>query len=190
MPEDAPSHVPPQPEISPSGDRRDFLKRAACGVLGGVCVLAPAAAGVAVLLDPLLRRHASGIFVRLTSLDLLPLGGPPRRFEVMEARRSAWTKYPRAPIGSVYLQRTGEREVRAFNASCPHLGCSVEFEPKRNAYFCPCHQSDFALDGAQSAASPSARPLDSLPIEIRGGDEVWVRFQNFKATIKEKIPVA
>ena len=179
-----------QPDAPAAGDRRDFLKRAACGVLGGACVLAPAAVGVVVLIDPLLRSHASGVFLRLTTLDSLPLGSLPRRFEVMDARRSAWTKYPRSPIGSVYLHRTAEREVRAFNTSCPHLGCAVDFEPERNAYYCPCHQSDFALNGAQTAKSPSARPLDSLAVEIRNGDEIWVRFQNFKAGIKEKIPVA
>jgi menaquinol-cytochrome c reductase iron-sulfur subunit len=181
-------HVPQEPVAT--GDRREFLKKTACGVLGGVCVLAPVAAGVAVALDPLLRSHSRGVFVRLTTLDLLPLGGPPRRFEVIDSRSSAWTKYPRAPIGSVYLHRVGEREVRAFNTSCPHLGCAVDFEPDRHAYFCPCHQSDFALDGAQTAKSPSARPLDSLAVEIRPPDEVWVQFQNFKAGIKEKIPVA
>ena len=158
-------------------------------MLGGVCILTPVATAVIVLIDPLLRRHASGVFLRLTTLDSLPLGGLPRRFEVLDARHSAWTRYPRSPIGSVYLQRVGAREVRAFNASCPHLGCAVDFQPERNAYFCPCHQSDFAMNGAQSAKSPSARPLDALAVEIRGADEVWVRFQNFKAGIKEKIPV-
>jgi len=170
-------------------DRRGFLKRAACGLLGGVCVLVPTAAGVVVLLDPVLRSHTRGMFVRLTTLDALPLGGPPRRFEVIEARQSAWTKYPPAPIGAVYLQRIGPREVRAFNTSCPHLGCAVDFQFERNAYYCPCHQSDFAIDGTQTAKSPSARSLDSLAVELRGEDEVWVRFQNFKAGIKEKIPV-
>jgi Rieske Fe-S protein len=189
MPEEA-SHLPPQPDAPAAGDRRQFLKKAACGVVGGVCVLMPAAAGVAVLLDPLSRTHGSGVSVRLTTLDSLPLGGPPRRFEVMDARRSAWTKYPRSPIGAVYLQRISEREVRAFNTSCPHLGCAVDFQPERNAYYCPCHQSDFALDGAQTPKSPSARPLDSLAVEIRDPDEVWIRFQNFKAGIKEKIPIA
>ena len=177
---------PPEPLHD---DRREFLKKAACSVLGGICVLAPAAAGVVVLLDPLMRSHSRGMFVRLTTLDSLPPGGAPRRFEVIEVRKSAWTKYPPAPIGAVYLQRTGPREVRAFNTSCPHLGCAVDFQLERNAYFCPCHQSDFALDGTQTAKSPSARPLDALAVELRGEDEVWVRFQNFKAGIKEKIAV-
>jgi Rieske Fe-S protein len=189
MSDDA-SRLPPEPGTPAREDRRDFLKKAACGILGGVCVLVPIAAGVVVVFDPLLRGHGNGVFVRLTTLDLLPLNGPPRRFEVMDARRNAWTRYPRSPIGAVYLQRIGEREVRAFNASCPHLGCAVDFQSERNGYFCPCHRSDFALDGAQTAKSPSARPLDSLAVEIQDPDEVWVHFQNFKAGIKERIPVA
>ena len=33
-------------------------------------------------------------------------------------------------------------------------------------------------------------PMDTLLVEIRGNDEVWVRFQDFKAGTKEKIAVA
>ena len=65
-------------------------------------MLVPTAAGVVVLLDPVLRSHTRGMFVRLTTLDALPLGGPPRRFEVIEARQSAWTKYhPHRSVRSI-----------------------------------------------------------------------------------------
>ena len=38
--------------------------------------------------------------------------------------------------------------------------------------------------------SPAARRLDALDVQVRAGDEVWVRFQSFKAGIKEKVAVA
>ena len=37
--------------------------------------------------------------------------------------------------------------------------------------------------------SPSPRGLDELEVEIRSDNEIWVKFQNFRAGEKEKIPV-
>jgi Rieske Fe-S protein len=67
----------------------------------------------------------------------------------------------------------------------------VDYVPARNGFFCPCHNSTFKLDGAiADSKSPSPRAMDSLPVEIRGGKEVWVKFQNFRAGLAEKVPVA
>jgi Rieske Fe-S protein len=100
----------------------------------------------------------------------------------------AWTVSKNVPVGAVYLRRTGEREVQALNVVCPHAGCFVELKAK--AYACPCHNSTFAFDGSiQDPSSPSPRALDSLAVELRNGSEVWVRFQNFHAGRKEKVPV-
>ena len=42
-------------------------------------------------------------------------------------------RYPKQPIGSVYLQMAGEgEEIRAFNVTCPHLGCAVEYRETPN----------------------------------------------------------
>jgi hypothetical protein len=31
--------------------------------------------------------------------------------------------------------------------------------------------------------------MDQLEVEVRGGKEVWVKFQNFRAGVAKKIPV-
>ena len=193
----APPGAPVPPVVGgppEEGGRREFLKSAACCVVGGLCVLAPVAAGVVVLLGPLRKPRSDGSWVMLTKLDALPAGGAPRLFQVFVERTDAWTRHARSAVGSVFLERLDETTVRAFNSSCPHLGCAVTWRKAEANYYCPCHDSSFARSGAVMGSSPSARGLDTLDVEIRGEDEgedeVWVRFQDFKAGVKEKIPVA
>ena len=77
----------------------------------------------------------------------------------------------------------------AFNAQCPHASCPVGYDQKQNRYLCPCHKSSFGIGGERSDGSPAARDLDTLDVQIRNGD-VWVKYQDFKAGIKEKKPLS
>jgi Rieske Fe-S protein len=180
------SSSPTPPGSTP---RREFLKSAACVALGGCALAAPVGVVVVVLADPIKAKGAPQS-VKLTKLASLPLNGPPRFFQVVAERRDAWTKFPANAIGSVFLRRVGESEVIAFNASCPHLGCAVEFRSERDCFYCPCHDSEFANNGDVRGKSPSRRGLDTLRVEIREGGEVWVVFENFKTGIAEKISLA
>lgn len=179
------------PESSPPAPapRREFLKSAACVALGGCALAAPIGAAIVVLANPIGAKGVP-LPVKLTTLAALPLNGPPRFFQVVTERRDAWTKFPANAIGAVFLRRVGEAEVIAFNASCPHLGCAVEFQGQRDAFYCPCHDSEFAQTGEVRGPSPSLRGLDTLRVEIRAGSEVWVYFENFKAGIAEKVSLA
>ena len=176
-------------DAPPAGDRREFLKSAACVALGGTCLLAPAATGVYVLLAPLGKKISDGAWVPLTKIEALAVGAGPRLFQVFVERTDAWTRHPRSAVGAVFLERLDEKTVRAFQSACPHLGCAVEWRGEDRHFFCPCHNSAFERDGAIIAPSPAARGLDTLEVEIREG-EVWVQFRDFKAGKKEKVPVA
>jgi Rieske Fe-S protein len=173
----------------PVQDRREFVKGAACAVLGG-CALIPAIGAAVVVLAKPLSARAAPVAVKLTLLSALPPDGVPRLFQVVTERSDAWTKFPANAIGAVFLRRLSESDVVAFHAACPHLGCAVEFRTERDIFYCPCHDSEFAKDGAVRGQSPSRRGLDRLRVEIREGGEVWVHFENFKAGIAEKIPLA
>lgn len=178
------------PDASPHPDRRNFLTKAAAIVVGGLIGVVPAVAGLFVFFDPLRRKSSTGAAVFVANLNALPENGEPRKFPVLATRVDAWNRTPNVPIGAVYLQRQKDGAVRAFNVVCPHAGCFVDFRPAKGCYFCPCHNSSFALDGKiLDPKSPSPRPLDDLPVEIRNGTEVWVQFQNFRAGVHEKIPV-
>ena len=183
--EPAPDETPQPREEE---NRRDFLAKAGSVCAGCALVGVPVAAGVAVVLDPLSRSTADAEFIEVTTLDSLPADGTPQKFTVKADQQDAWSRFPNRVIGAVYLRKTGEKEVQAFNVVCPHLGCAVDFRETERDYFCPCHNSAFDLEnGTQEASSPSARGLDSLETEIRG-TQVWVRFQNFVMGIAEKRP--
>jgi menaquinol-cytochrome c reductase iron-sulfur subunit len=174
---------------SPPVGRRNFFKSFLATVIGGVLGVVPFLAGLQVFLDPLRRKAGASSAVRVAGLEALPDDGIPRKFPVLADRIDAWNKFTQIPIGAIYLRRTGN-QVQAFNAVCPHLGCNVDFLQQKNVYFCPCHNSTFTVAGRiADPSSPAARGLDSLDVELRG-NEVWVKFQNFEAGRREKIPVA
>jgi len=172
--------------------RRSFLTKVLAVLIGGFVALVPMAAGLATLLDPLRRKSTLGDFLRITSLDSLPEGSP-RAFPVIQDRVDAWNYFPKEPIGSVYLRRTGD-QVEALNASCPHAGCFVDFRNDPGDFKCPCHDSKFDPTGKRIDPNhcPSPRDMDTLevdPEKLKQG-EVWVRFQNFQAGKAAKIPDA
>jgi len=151
----------------------------------------PVAAGLGVLTDPVRRHVGGGGFLKVATLAALPEDGTPRKFPVVATRVDAWSRSPGVPVGAVYLRRVQGARVEALNVSCPHAGCSVDFDADRHQFRCPCHDSLFGIDGGiTDRRSPSARPLDALEVQVREGGEVWVRFQNFRAGTAQKIPIA
>ena len=87
-------------------NRRDFHRYGTI-VLGKVVALTLAVPGVAYLLDPLQRSSKAGELQKLAKLSELTVGEP-RAFAVIDERQDAWVKYPREPIGSVWLIRQPE----------------------------------------------------------------------------------
>ena len=173
-------------------DRREFMVKAASMVFGGVVVAVPAGAGAWTFISPLMEASPEGLVVRLASVGDLPDDGTPKRFGVAAERTDAWIKYPRKPIGGVFLRKMPDGSVAALNASCPHAGCSVGFMPEQGGYFCPCHKSEFEIDGTRGEHCVSARDLDALEVDaerLKQDGEVWVTFFNFKAGISAQVPV-
>lgn len=170
-------------------ERRDFLVGVSAVVAGTLAMLAPIGAAVVSLLDPLRREKPSSEMVLVARTSAIPEDGSPRKFTVTADRTDAWAAYDDSPVGAVYLRRSGD-EVRALNVVCPHAGCFVGVAKDNSRFSCPCHLSSFDLDGAvDDPTSPSPRDMDTLDVEVRNGDEVWVRFQNFLPGRAEKTPV-
>jgi menaquinol-cytochrome c reductase iron-sulfur subunit len=171
--------------------RRDFYRLATIA-LGAVIGMVLAVPGVGFLLSPLRRRGRQDAFETLTRLSQLDVGVP-RWFVIIEDRRDAWVKYPREPVGAVWLirqPRGSKAPVIALTSECPHLGCAVNLTADGKSFLCPCHTSAFDLEGMQKNAVPP-RPMDRLDVELTAGDdpEVRVKFQRFRTQSEEKVPL-
>ena len=179
---------------SPPGEpRRGFLTHVFAAGIGLLVGAVPALTGLAFFLDPILRKKnggRSGGFLKLPiSLDALEINGEPQLVKVSMDRVDAWNSFRNQPVGAVFLRRVAKNKVVVFNQRCPHLGCAVDYKPAENHYFCPCHTSTFDENGQMQNEIPP-RDLDTLEVRIRNKTEVWIKFQNFRATTPEKIPVA
>jgi menaquinol-cytochrome c reductase iron-sulfur subunit len=189
----------PEPHASSPGSeepRRDFLTKALAILFGAIITVIPFVPALGVFLDPLLRKRravgpAGGAvdsegFIRVATLNQIE-PGPPVQAAVVADLQNYWNRFPNTPIGSVYLRRTDDG-VQCFNARCPHLGCTVSYRNSEDIFFCPCHDSSFKVDGSRNNDIPP-RDLDTLAVEIRNGDEVWVKFENYRVGVHTKTPV-
>ena len=170
------------PELPFESPRRSFLTQALAVIFGLVTGLVPVAVGVATFLNPLRKAKKGGSgdgFIKVTELESLPYNVP-QLVNIIADRHDAWNYYPKEPIGSVYITKTGPQEVQVFNTTCPHAGCAVDYQAEKNCFFCPCHNSKFALDGKRDATSPSARDLDTLELRVDDKGDVWVKYQDFQ----------
>jgi len=176
------------PEAPPP--RRSFLVAAAAIVTGAIVSLTPVAAGVAYFLDPLLKRRptmrgadADG-FLPVANLTELPDDGTPLRFSLIADKIDAWNLFRNQTIGTVYLRKLAN-QVIAFNDTCPHLGCKVDYKSSSKTFFCPCHASAFSLEGAKTNDIPP-RGLDTLEVKVDSGNRVWVKYENFQRGVSAK----
>lgn len=171
--------------------RRDFYRFATVG-LGALMGLVLSVPGVAYIVSPLRGKKRDESFETLARMSQLTVGVP-RSFAVIEDRRDAWVRYPREPVGSVWLIRQAvgtTPPVIALTSECPHLGCAVNLAADGKSFLCPCHTSAFDFDGKPKNDVPP-RPMDRLEVEVTAGDdpEVRVKFQRFRTQSKEKIPL-
>ncbi|MFC3982230.1 Rieske (2Fe-2S) protein [Streptosporangium jomthongense] len=62
---------------------------------------------------------------------------------------------------------------KAFNASCPHRGCSVG-RVADGVIHCPCHGSEFAADSGKCLKGPAEAPLVEYALRVDGDGIVMV----------------
>lgn len=172
--------------------RRGFLAQAGAVLIGAAVGLVPLVTGVVFFFDPILRRRKSAGgsdgFLLAANLTELPADGTPERFTLRSDVHDAWTIYRNRVLGSIYLRLMPNGQVIAFNDTCTHLGCKVDYQAANSQFFCPCHQSAFDLDGNKKNPTPP-RNLDSLEVDVREG-KVYVKYQNFRTASAEKKPIA
>jgi menaquinol-cytochrome c reductase iron-sulfur subunit len=166
--------------VTVSGSRRAFL--------GGLLGLASAFV-CALLAVPVLRY----VFYPLTAkaeesdwADVGPIASvsnvqTPLRRTLDLKQRDGWRETTTHPV--VYIIKTGG-ELKVLSAICPHLGCTVPWDPGRNEFVCPCHGGTFSADGTH-LSGPPRRSLDSLQTKVSGG-ELMVKYQSFRPDVPTK----
>lgn len=181
-----------QSQTSSDVPRRSFVSSILAGVMGLVAVAAATVPGLAVLLDPLRKKSdsADGNWIRVASLAQIPADGKPHQFKVIEQEpRDQWNLYDPQPVGAVFLTRSSETtDPVALSSICPHLGCAVDYNAKKNQIICPCHNGVFEVDGQQAPTSTvSPRNLDPLEVRVdKSTGDVMVNYKRFKGGIAER----
>lgn len=66
---------------------------------------------------------------------------------------------------TVFLVWDGARHVRAFSATCTHLGCRVNWDSAARLFRCPCHGGAYDVAGLV-VEGPPPRPLGRVPARI------------------------
>lgn len=165
-------------------DRRRALRvlAVAGGVVGCGALAVPTAR---FLLSPARGGASAGRWIAAGRLDALR-EGEPRRVALVADRRDAWTLEKQVELGAVWLLREGDA-LRAWSATCPHLGCAVGLSPSGPGFYCPCHDSAFDASGRR-LSGPSPRDLDSLDTRVQDG-VVLVDFRRFRQGTARKDPV-
>ncbi len=191
----SPAPTAPSGSALPAEQRRGFFTQAAAIVIGGLVGLFPALAGLLVFFDPARRKSNGGNWIRVATIDAVPDDGVPRYFPVVvDKRDDAWTRYLNEPIGAIYLIREkGKQDITAFNATCPHAGCMVDYLGEKNYFQCPCHTSAFDCQGKRmmEISEVPPRDMDSLDCRIEvaknGGQEIHVKYQDFYTGKEDKV---
>ena len=177
----------------PGPRRRDVLGYLNVGAAGavGLCVGIPAArylaypAGADTVTDPgepIVVASVADIETGVPMVPIVPLRVPIRA----ASQTDAWTRHDDVALGAAWLVRN-DGELTAFSATCPHLGCSVGWDPSDQVFRCPCHTSAFSPRG-ERLAGPARRGLDPLPLTVRDG-RVYLRYQRFALDVPERRPV-
>jgi len=82
------------------------------------------------------------------------------------------------PRSSLLVQPEGARDkiivvnhegsLSALSAICTHMGCTVNYNAESGRIHCPCHGSEFALDGS-NIKGPAQHPLKRYAVALENG---------------------
>ena len=75
---------------------------------------------------------------------------------------------------TVFLVWDGDKTIRAMSATCTHLGCQVQWQPKEKKFRCPCHGGVYAADGSV-LEGPPPRPLQTVEARLESDSSILVR---------------
>ena len=110
------------------------------GALIGAALTVPAA--LYLLLPPKTRKQQS--WVEAGDLSQLQ-PGTPQEMTFRRTHTDGWKIY--SEKGTAWVVKTAEGKIMAFAPVCTHLGCAYHWDAGKADFLCPCHGSEFGVDG-------------------------------------------
>jgi menaquinol-cytochrome c reductase iron-sulfur subunit len=144
-------------------ERRTLLARAS-GALGTILAGGLGLPALFYLLVPGRRAAASALLDAANLSDLH--AGEPQEVTLRRTRLDGWKLT--SDKTTAWLVRMNEDEVVALAPQCTHLGCAYHYDDKKREFVCPCHTSNFSLDG-KVLSGPAPRALDRYLVRIESG---------------------
>jgi len=151
--------------------------------VGSVCVGALLSVPlIRFALFPLLRRTTELKSSQLGALSEFSAATEPVMRTIQIEQVDGWRKA--VSERAVYVTKDAKGNLRVLTSVCPHLGCTVPWDKKKNQFTCPCHSATFTADGTR-ISGPSLRGMDTLETSIEN-DQLFVRFQYFRQLVSDK----
>jgi menaquinol-cytochrome c reductase iron-sulfur subunit len=153
-----------QEETDPAKlSRRKFLNRLSLAV-GGACALAVVVPVAGFVVLPLFETPEQP-WRDVGAVDDFKAGDT-KEVEFLDASTRPWAGV--ASKTAAWLRREQDGSFMALSINCTHLGCPVEWLPKADLFFCPCHGGVYYKDGTV-AAGPPPEPLANYPVRVQDG---------------------
>jgi menaquinol-cytochrome c reductase iron-sulfur subunit len=114
------------------------------------------------LLPPRLRGQ--GEWVEVGDISQLPAGAPVK-MTFRRMRVDGWKVL--TEDNTAWVVRSSNLHVFAFGPQCTHLGCAYHWDRTKDEFFCPCHNSLFAIDG-KVIGGPARQPLHRYETRVEG----------------------
>lgn len=89
----------------------------------------------------------------------------PEEVTFQRVRKDGWKLITEK--STAWVVKFSESEVVAFSPQCTHLGCAYHYNESKKEFVCPCHSTNFAVDGTV-LNGPAPRPLDRYPVRVQG----------------------
>ena len=75
---------------------------------------------------------------------------------------------------AAYVYHPSANQFEAFDATCPHAGCTVQPVVSQKIFECPCHGSQFDISTGQVLQGPAVSNLTQIAIALGGDGQLYV----------------
>jgi Rieske Fe-S protein len=143
--------------------RREFL----AVVIGGAAAAVAAALTVPLagyFLTPLFAKQGTKSLA-IAGISQIPVGTPIFVTYKLTAR-DGWINTTQ-DRGAWVVTQNGKDYV-VFDSHCTHLGCLFSWNPASHLFECPCHGSEFDINGGV-VKGPAPIPLVRIPFTVANG---------------------